>query len=94
MPNTVVDPRAVVILHIHTHMYMRDCQQASVTQVCRQHGLFACSGCCKAGPCNTEHVYATMDFMVLLQILNGTSLPAHYVVSKQADIHNVLKLHH
>ena len=42
MPNTVVDPRAVVILHVHMHMYMHDCQQASLTQLCRQHGLFEC----------------------------------------------------
>ena len=70
MPNTVVDPRAVVILHVHMHMH--DCQQASLTQLCRQHGLFECEGCCKAGPYNTKHVYAVTDLMVWLQLSNGT----------------------
>ncbi len=81
MPNTVVDPRAVVILHMHTHMYMHDCQQASVTQLCRQHGLFECSGCCKAGPCNTKHVYAITDFMIWLQLPDGTTFSSRSVVS-------------
>lgn len=78
MPNTVVNPRAVVILHMHTDMYMHDCQQASVTQLCRQHGLFHCLGCCKAKPCDTTHVHAIMDFPVWLQLLNGTTFPSHY----------------
>ena len=80
MPNTVVDPRAVVILH--THVYMHDCQQASVTQLCRQHGLFECSRFCKAGPCNTKHVNAITDFMVWLQSPSVAAFPCSQSFNK------------